>query len=206
MTSTFRSLVVRSLLVMVFALGAVEGCGSSGSSTPSCMETCVKAAMCEADASTATANTICGASCAQGAAGSTGQGTTCTNQSARDSAYSACFSITDCTMFNECIAKVPACQTGAGGANGAAGTNGSAGTHGGAGTNGAAGSTGAGGAGAGATCASCDKAVTCCTTIGGGAQCSAVPSTATCNSAGANQASDIAICQGVLQGAAALCP
>ena len=75
MTSTLRSLVVRSFLVTGFVLGALQGCGSSGSSTPSCMEACVKGLMCEADASTATANTLCSAACAQGAAGSSGQGT-----------------------------------------------------------------------------------------------------------------------------------
>src|SRR5437868_7040309 len=123
MTSTVKSLVVRSLLVMGFALGAVEGCGSSGSSAPSCMESCVKAAMCEADASTATANSICSASCAQGAAGSGGQTSTCKNASAIQSAYNSCFSKTDCNDFNTCIANVPPCDKGAGGANGGAGTN-----------------------------------------------------------------------------------
>jgi hypothetical protein len=208
MTSTLRSLVVRSFLVIGFALGAVQGCGSSGSSTPSCMESCVKALMCEVDASTASADTLCSASCAQGAAGSSGQGTKCTNQSAIDSAGSSCFSMSDCTAFNNCLKNIPPCQmAGTGGTNGAAGTNGSAGKSGGAGASGAAGSTGAGGAGATADCSVCDKANTCCQALAalvGQSTASCTYSTATCNGEPASaQPSYANVCQTILTDGAA---
>jgi hypothetical protein len=211
MTSTLKSLVVRSLLVAGFVLGAAQGCGSSGSSsTPSCNDICIKTEMCSADASTATATSNCNLVCgAQGTAGTGGQGTTCTNQSARDSAFNSCFSMSDCTKFNACIAQVPACQTGGGGgSNGAAGKSGGGGATGSAGKSGAAGATGAGGAGSGASCALCDKAVSCCATLGQPAStCNLIPSTAACNAAtGTTQSGDISACQQIVSGAGALCP
>jgi hypothetical protein len=200
MKSTLKNLVVRSLLVAGFVLGAVQGCGSSGSSTPSCNDTCVKIEMCQADASTATATTACNQICALSAGGTSGQGQTCTNASAMQSAYNNCFSMTDCTAFNTCLNNVPKCQSGAGGAGGATGAAGK----GAAGTNGAAGSTGAGGAGA-ADCSPCTRATSCCATAGfPAATCSAIPTTAACNSAtGQTQTTDISTCQAILTGAAA---
>src|SRR5262249_15351265 len=116
MTSTLRSLVVRSLLVAGFVLGAVQGCGSSGSSTPSCSEVCIKEMMCQADATPATATTNCNAICALATGGSSGQGSQCKNASEIQSKSSSCFGMSDCTAFNTCIANVPACQLGTGGA------------------------------------------------------------------------------------------
>jgi hypothetical protein len=185
MTAAVRNLVVRSLLVAGFVLGAVQGCASSGSSTPSCNDICVKEQMCLADASTAAATTRCNQTCAAAAGGASGQTSTCKNASAMLSALSGCFSKTDCADFNSCIGMVPKCDMGAGGAGGAAGMNGAAGA------SGAAGAGGAGGTGATFTCASCDKAVICCEAEGVDAGTCMMYSTADCNAATGTAQQDI---------------
>jgi len=215
MKSTLRSLVVRSFLVTGFVLGAVQGCGSSGSSSGTdlmsvCMQGCTKIVPCLADAGVSETVATCVQNCV--ASGSSGS-TTCTNESAIVSAAQACAAKTTCTELEACGATIPKCQTSSGsaGTNGAAGTNGSAGKSGGAGTSGSAGSTGAGGAGTAADCSTCTKAANCCTTAGlSSAVCGAIPSASACTAAtGTAQTGDIATCMGIISYAATMgvtCP
>jgi hypothetical protein len=199
------SVVIGSFLVAGFALGAVQGCGSSSSSTDPtalCTQSCVKVQMCLADASASSVMSSCMANCASGAAGSGGQTRTCTNEAAIETAYSNCLKISDCTQFEACLLQLPACQTstGTGGTNGTGGTTGAAGAKGTGGTSGAAGGSGS------ASCSACDKAPACCTALGQSATTCAMLSTASCNTAGANQATVISACQQLLSGGAALSP
>jgi hypothetical protein len=189
MTAAVRNLVVRSLLVFGFVLGALQGCGSSGSSTPSCSDICVKTMMCTADASSAAATTSCNQVCAS-VGGASGQSSTCKNASAIQSASSSCLGKTDCTEFNSCLASVPKCDLGRGGAGGAAGTN------------------GAGGAGGATfTCAGCDKAVICCEGLGVDAATCSMYSTANCNAAsGTAQMNILNYCAETLAYGAVLAP
>jgi len=144
------------------------------------------------------------ANCASGAAGSGGQTKTCTNEAAIETAYSNCLKISDCTQFEACLLQLPGCQTstGTGGTNGTGGTTGAAGAKGTGGTSGAAGGSGS------ADCAICDKAQTCClaaVALAGQPTSSCTYSTASCNAAGAAQASDVSVCQQILTaGAGAL--
>ena len=206
------SAVIGSLLVAGFALGAVQGCGSSSPSAGSvmslCMQGCAKeASQCGADAGETTAD--CMQSCITRETTSTGGA--CSNQSAILAAGNACLSKTTCADLELCVATtVPACAGGTGGTSGT-GTGGTHGTGGGSGT-GTGGTTGTGGAtgsgggsGTNADCATCDKAQACCVavlTLGGQSTASCTYSAAACNAAGANQASDISVCQQILTAAA----
>src|SRR3954469_17453009 len=103
------SVVIGSFLVAGFALGAVQGCGSSSSSndpTALCTQSCVKVQMCLADASASSVMSSCMANCSAGAAGASGQTATCTNQSAINSAYQNCISMSDCTKFASCLVNL----------------------------------------------------------------------------------------------------
>jgi hypothetical protein len=226
MTSTVKSLVVRSLLMAGFVLGAVQGCGSSSSSSgnyaQTCMQGCAKTVPCEADAGIPITMSECVMACTMSAM--TSSGGTCTNAAAMQSAAQACLSKTTCTDLLACGLTIPPCEGGAGGANGAAGkgggagTSGSAGKAGGAGTSGSAGKSGGAGAsgagGAGAIpmdCTACSKATTCCATNNfSAALCAAIPTASACNSAtGQTQTTDIGTCMAALSYAATMgisCP
>jgi hypothetical protein len=225
MSSRMISSVVGCLIAAGLALGAIQGCGSSGSgSTETLQQACVKEVMCQADASTATATTLCSGAASTGKGGQSG--TTCTNASAIESATSNCLKISDCTQFETCVAGIPKCNggtggtsgTGTGGATGAtggtSGATGAAGAHGTGGataTGGTSGATGgtsgaAGGSGA-ADCSVCTKAASCCTAIGEPTTLCNMISTSTCNAAtGATQTTLIQTCQMIVTQGAALCP
>ena len=203
------SAVIGSLLVVGFALGAVQGCGSSSPSAGSvmslCMQGCAKeSSLCGADAGETMAD------CMQGCVSTetTSTGGACSNQSAILAAGNACLAKTTCAELELCVATVPTCAGGTGGTSGTGtggtkGTGGSSGT-GTGGTTGTGGSTGAAGASGTATCASCDKAQTCCTAIEGASACTDV-SAATCNSTpAADQATIISDCQTILTAGATL--
>ncbi len=206
------SAVIGSFLVAGFALGAVQGCGSSSSSstdpTALCTQSCVKVQMCLADASASSVMSSCMASCASGGGGSSGQTTTCTNAAAIETAYSNCLKISDCTQFEACLLGLPPCQmsTGTGGTNGTGGTTGGGGAKGTGGTTGGGGTSGAAGGSGTASCAVCDKAQTCClalVALAGQPTSTCTYSTASCNAAGANQATDATVCQTILTDGAA---
>ena len=210
------SAVIGSFLVVGFALGAVQGCGSSSPSAGSvmslCMQGCAKqTSLCGADAGGTTAD--CMQSCITRETTSTGGA--CSNQSAILAAGNACLTKTTCVDLELCVATtVPACaggttSTGGTSGTGTGGTTSSTGGTSGTGTGGTTGTGGAtgaaGGSGTNADCATCDKAQTCCVavlTLGGQSTASCTYSAASCNAAGANQASDISICQQILTAAA----
>ena len=169
------SAVIGSLLVVGFALGAVQGCGSSSSSSgtnlmSACMQGCMKVVPCLADAGFPETLAECVQSCAS--SGST-DGGTCSNESAIVSAVQACAAKTDCAELESCRLTIPACEhggsggtsgTGTGGTKATGGTTGATGgTTGGGGAKATGGTTGtAGASGTSAACAICDKAQTCC--------------------------------------------
>ncbi len=210
------SAVIGSFLVAGFALGAVQGCGSSSSSTDPtalCEQVCTKGEMCAVDASATTAMAGCMTTCTS----STGSQnpSKCTNSSQIESAYSNCLKMSDCTQFEACVLAAPKCASGTGGTSGTGtgGTTSTGGTSGTgtAGTNGGGGAKGTGGAGgsaATATCATCTKAATCCTAAGlPSTTCSQIPTAAACNAATAStQTTDIQECQQGLAAGALLAP
>jgi hypothetical protein len=138
----------------------------------------------------------------------TSSGGTCTNEAAIQSAANACLSKTTCTDLLACGASIPQCQgggTGGSSGTGTGGTTGAAGSHGTGGATSTGGTNGAAGGSGSADCALCDKAQACCVavlTLGGQSTASCTYSAASCNSAGAAQASDISICQQILTAAA----
>ena len=206
------STVIGSFLVVGLALGAVQGCGSSSSGAGSVMSLCMKGcaqqtSLCGADAGETTAD--CMQSCITRETTSTGGA--CSNQSAILEAGNACLTKTTCVDLELCVTTtVPACaggttSTGGTSGTGTGGTTTSTGGTSGTGTGGTIGTGGtsgaAGGSGTNAGCASCDKAQTCCLAIAalaGQSSAACTYSAASCNAAGANQASDISTCQQIL--------
>jgi hypothetical protein len=207
------SAVIGSLLVVGFALGAVQGCGSSSPSAGSvmslCMQGCAKeSSLCGADAGETMAD------CMQGCVSTetTSTGGACSNQSAILAAGNACLAKTTCAELELCVATVPTCAGGTGGASGTGtggrtSTGGTSGT-GTGGTTGTGGSTGAAGASGTATCASCDKAQTCCLALAallGQSTSACTFSTSSCNAeTGAAQTTDAMTCGMLLTSGAAL--
>ncbi len=174
------SAVIGSFLVVGFALGAVQGCGSSSSNGTNimsvCMQGCTKAVPCLADAGVSETVAQCVQNCTSAASP---DGGTCSNESAIVTAEQACAAKTTCAELEACGATIPQCEhggtggttgTGTGGTNGGGGAKGTGGTNGGGGAKGTGGAAGASGS---ATCSICDKAATCCTAIGGSADASA---------------------------------
>ena len=196
------SAVIGSFLVAGFALGAVQGCGSSSPSAESVMSLCTQGcdklvALCDPDAGTSAATTECVPGCVASATTSTGGA--CSNQSAIISAGNACLSKTTCADLEACRLTVPACAGGTGGASGT-GTGGTTGTGGISGT-GTGGTSGAAGGSGSANCAICDKAQACCVA----AESKGIPaslctlSAASCNAMSATaQSGQISTCQMVL--------
>lgn len=218
MSSKLMKVFGAMIVGAAFVAGATQGCGgSSGTNVADlCDRTCAKTVECAGGFITAAQ---CKAQCTERTMGSGGQ--RCTNEAALIAKANECLAKADCAAFAECGATAPACQrpstgtagtggTGTGGTTGTAGT-GSTGTAG-SGSTGAAGFTfdggfpfdasgllGAGGS-AGTTCATaCTKADACCTALFGGssAQCAFKSS---CDGAGANQATAVAVCNGFLSG------
>jgi hypothetical protein len=200
------SAVIGSFLA-AFALGAIEGCGSSSSSTDPtalCEQSCVKLQMCLADASASSAMAGCTTSCTSNT-GSQNNTSKCTNSSQIESAYSNCLKMSDCTQFEACVLGIPPCAGGTGGTSGTGtggttSTGGSSGT-GSGGTSGTGGTSGAAGGSGNAACAVCDKAQTCCVA----AESKGIPaslctlSAASCNAmSGTAQSTQITNCQMVL--------
>ena len=151
-----------SVLGSALVAAALQGCGG-GSGTASggtgsgdyaslCMQGCSKSIACEADAGLVY---ITMSACEQDCTAQAQTVTSCTNQSAIVSAFSACLKDTDCATFEACVMGAPHCQGGGGGSTGA----------GAGGTTGGAGSTGAGAGGASATCADCDNIGPCCAAL-----------------------------------------
>lgn len=179
--------VLGSALVAAALQGCGGGSGTSSGGTESgdyaslCMQGCSKSIACEADAGLVY---ITMSACEQDCTAQAQTVTSCTNQSAIVSAFSACLKDTDCATFEACVMGAPHCQVGGGGSTGAGagGTTGGAGstgaggasapaggTSGGsAGTHGTGGTTTAGGSagsGASATCADCDNIGPCCAAL-----------------------------------------
>ena len=205
------SAVIGSILMVGFALGAVQGCGSSssGSYAETCMQGCAKILPCEADAGFTETMAQCVQGCTQSAM--TSSGGACKNAAAMQQAANACLTKTTCTDLLACGATIPQCETsGTGGTTGATGgtsgaTGGTSGATGGSSgaTGGTSGATG-GSSGTNPSCSICDKAQACCTAIEGAAACTAVTA-ATCNSTpAANQATIITDCQTILTAGASL--
>ena len=207
------SAVIGSMLMVGFALGAVQGCGSSSSSgnfAETCMQGCAKIIPCEAALGYTQTMADCVQSCTDSA--KTSSGGACTNAAAMESAASACLSKTACADLLACGASIPPCAGGGTGGSSGTGTGGTKGTGGSSGTGtggttGTGGATGAAGGSGTAGCAVCDKAQTCCVaalTLAGQSTASCTYSAASCNAAGTAQASDISICQQILTAGAAL--
>ena len=207
------SAVIGSLLAVGFALGAVQGCGSSSSSNgtnimSACMQGCMKVVPCLADAGISETVAQCVQSCS---ASSSKDGGTCANESAIVMAAQACAAKTTCAELETCGATIPDCVisgSGTGGTRATGGTSGATGGTSGAtgGTSGATGGTSGatGGTGGTASCAICDKAQTCCTAIEGAAACTGVSAAACTSTPAANQATIISYCQTLLNAGAAL--
>jgi hypothetical protein len=211
------SAVIGSFLAVGFALGAMQGCGSSSSSgtniMSACMQGCTKVVPCLADAGISETVAQCVQNCASSAST---DGGTCSNESAIVMAAQACAAKTTCADLEACGATIPQCEhggtggtsgTGTGGNHGTGGTGGTSGT-GTGGTTGTGGSTGAAGASGTATCASCDKAQTCCLALAallGQSTSSCTFSTSSCNAmTGSAQTTDAMTCGTILSSGAAL--
>src|SRR5580704_3056695 len=113
MSTKTVSAVIGSVLVAGFALGALQGCGSSSRSSgfaETCMQGCAKVVSCE----TQLGGTETMAQCVQGCTDSakTSSGGTCTNAAAMQSAANACLSMTSCTALAACAASIPPCEGG----------------------------------------------------------------------------------------------
>src|SRR5438270_10719026 len=102
-----------------FAVGATQGCGSSGSGSSYqdlCNQGCEKAFACEADAGQIPTGGdfdfvgSCKAMCTEQAA----TYAHCSNASAITSAAQACLSMS-CSTLTTCLSGLPACQNGTGG-------------------------------------------------------------------------------------------
>jgi hypothetical protein len=219
------SAVIGSFLAVGFALGTVQGCGSSssgsGSFAETCMQGCAKIIPCEAALGYTQTMAACVQSCTDSAKTSTGGA--CTNAAAMQSAANACLSKTACVDLLACGAAIPPCEgggtggssgtgtggtTGAAGAHGTGGATGAAGAHGTGGATATGGTSGAAGGSGSAGCASCDKAQTCCLALAallGQPTTSCTFSTASCSAAtGTTQSTDISTCQQILTSCASL--
>ena len=213
------SAVIGSFLAIGFALGAVQGCGSSSSSgnfAADCMKGCARTVPCEADAGLPITMAECVQSCTN--SGKTSSGATCTNSAAMENAAEACLSKTTCADLETCLeTTIPTCAGGTGGTSGT-GTGGSgAGANGGSsgatggttgatgGTTGATGgATGTGGSGTVASCAVCDKAASCCTAVGlPTSECSTFSASACSAMTGTTQTTFAQDCQTIVNDAAA---
>jgi hypothetical protein len=203
MTSTLVGTVVRSLLVTGFVLGAVQGCGSSGSGSSDaaspgdyvtiCTNACERDALCLGDAGASETMAPCMSMCTTKVNSEKG----CAAEAQIAQAVQNCLGKTACSDFVSCFGAVDdTCSTGAGGASGAGGKSG------------AAGASGAGGAGVPADCTACTMAATCCTAAHLPAtECNMIPSTSACNAAtGTTQSGDITACQTILSLAGTACP
>jgi len=204
------SAVIGSFLVAGFALGAVQGCGSSSSSGTNimsvCMQGCTKYVPCLADAGFPETVAECVQSCT---ASASNDGGTCSNESAIISAAQACAAKTTCSELEACSATIPDCvtsgSTGTGGTGGSHATGGTSGATG--GTSGATGGTSgaAGGSGTTADCSVCTKAAACCLALGEPATTCSMISAASCSATtGADQTTVIQGCQSLLTGGASL--
>jgi len=208
------SAVIGSFLAVGFALGAMQGCGSSSSSgtniMSACMQGCTKVVPCLADAGISETVAQCVQNCASSAST---DGGTCSNESAIVMAAQACAAKTTCADLEACGATIPQCEHGGTGGTSGTGTGGNHGTGGtsGTGTGGTTstgGTSGAAGASGTATCASCDKAQTCCLALAallGQSTSSCTFSTSSCNAmTGSAQTTDAMTCGSILSGGAAL--
>lgn len=187
-----------------FMTGAIQGCGGGSSGTniaDLCNRTCTKVVECAGGFITLE-------QCKTECNSDMGGGRTCTNESAIVAKVNECLAKPDCATFAACGETVPDCQSPTSGAAGtgagAGGTTGTAGT----GSTGAAGFQfdgsvpfdasgllGSGGS-AGTSCATaCTKADACCAAVAGGTNCAFKSS---CDTAGANQAQTVQICNAFL--------
>jgi hypothetical protein len=186
--SSARTFLTGLLLATAGAAGLMTtSCGSSSSSeiVDLCNQTCTKTGMCFADAGASSeVVTQCKQQCTN-MTGSNGQ--SCTNQAQIISAVRSCVAMSNCDAFLSCLESVPDCQGGGGGGLGGASGGGLGGASGG----------GLGGASGGGSCASCDKAGTCCAALAAltgqpSAACASY-STASCNGMAAAQQSQFAM-------------
>jgi len=107
MSKKLSVLIAGVVVSLAFAVGTMQGCGSSSSSgnTALCMQACDKILSCTPDAGSVEmmAATMCKANCS-----STVSNTHCSNEAAIASAVQACLNM-PCDQLATCEAGIPAC-------------------------------------------------------------------------------------------------